>query len=219
MDLIYWLQLCGSSWAENFHQKIRFAVGPWGFGARASHNILVLLAFHYNVSASIIICDEPNFNHSWLQYTSIEFKIMFNKYFMLLLFQDTSKYQPSWPQILLHLELVLFHMTTNLWIPVYLLWAYNRWSWISCRVNEACIASIWYSNSRWVLIVQWLHENTSTWQGFWLRQASHYLQVQIRRKKHIPHLPEMHKHQCERWKCNQTIKAANFAMQKKASLL
>ena len=60
-----WLRQRGSR-AENFHQKMRVAAGPFGFGVEMSHYLQVLLAYFYNISIGIERCGEPDFGHFML---------------------------------------------------------------------------------------------------------------------------------------------------------
>ena len=61
LNLYY--RLCGTVCAENFHQKMDTAIGTWHIGARTAHNLLVLLAFRYNVTTMINRCGAYNFGH------------------------------------------------------------------------------------------------------------------------------------------------------------
>ena len=49
--------------AENFHQKMKVSVGPYGIGIETSHYLLVNLAYQYNVNAGVARCGEPDFGH------------------------------------------------------------------------------------------------------------------------------------------------------------
>ena len=60
-----WLRRRGSR-AENFHQKMKVAAGPFGFGVETFHYLQVLLAYFYNISAGINRCGEPDFGHFML---------------------------------------------------------------------------------------------------------------------------------------------------------
>ena len=60
-----WLRHRGSK-AENFHQKMHVAVGPYGIGVESAHYLQVILAYFYNVNAGIRRCDEPDFGHPML---------------------------------------------------------------------------------------------------------------------------------------------------------
>ena len=60
-----WLRYRGSR-AENFHQKMHVAVGPYGIGVESAHYLQVILAYFYNVNAGIRRCDEPDFGHPML---------------------------------------------------------------------------------------------------------------------------------------------------------
>ena len=63
-----WLRKRGSTRAENIHQKMRQILGPWGYGARCAHYLLVLLCFKYNVNAGVCRCNAHVFGHCWLHY-------------------------------------------------------------------------------------------------------------------------------------------------------
>ena len=60
-----WLRHRGSK-AENFHQKMHVAVGPYGIGVQTAHYLQVILAYSYLVNARVRRCDEPDFGHSML---------------------------------------------------------------------------------------------------------------------------------------------------------
>ena len=60
-----WIRHRGSK-AENFHQKMIAACGPWMFGVEKSHYLQVLLAYFYNINAGITRCHEPDFGHFML---------------------------------------------------------------------------------------------------------------------------------------------------------
>ena len=62
-----WLSKRGSTRAENFHQKLMAALGPWGVGAQTAHYIMLLVTFRYNVKAGIRRSNEHNFGHPYLQ--------------------------------------------------------------------------------------------------------------------------------------------------------
>ena len=66
-NLPLWHRRRGSK-AENFHQKMHAAAGPFGFGMETGHCLHVLLAYMYNVSAGINRCGEPDFGHADLWY-------------------------------------------------------------------------------------------------------------------------------------------------------
>jgi hypothetical protein len=63
-----WLRFRGSNRAENVHQKMSVAFGPWGVGARTAHYVLLLVSYRYNVQTGIRRYNEYNFGHSWLHY-------------------------------------------------------------------------------------------------------------------------------------------------------
>jgi hypothetical protein len=63
-----WLRLRGSTRAENLHQKLNAALGPWGIGARSGHYVVLLVCHRYNVQTGIRRYNEHNFGHPWLQY-------------------------------------------------------------------------------------------------------------------------------------------------------
>lgn len=58
----------GTVRAENIHQKMKVAIGPWGIGARSAHYLLVLLIHRYNVASNIRRRGHHNFGHCelWL---------------------------------------------------------------------------------------------------------------------------------------------------------
>ena len=60
-----WLRRRGSK-AENFHQKMHAAIGPYGIGVESAHYLQVILAYNYLVNAGTRRCDKPNFGHSML---------------------------------------------------------------------------------------------------------------------------------------------------------
>jgi len=66
-NLPLWHRRRGSK-AENFHQKMHVAAGPFGVGMETGHYLHVLLAYMYNVSAGINRCCEPDFGHFDLWY-------------------------------------------------------------------------------------------------------------------------------------------------------
>lgn len=53
----------GTVRAENVHQKMKVAIGPWGIGARSAHYLLVLLSYRYNVASNIRRRGYHNFGH------------------------------------------------------------------------------------------------------------------------------------------------------------
>jgi len=57
-----WQRQRGSK-AENFHQKMHVAAGPFGIGVEMSHYLHVILAYKYLVSAGINRCGQPDFGH------------------------------------------------------------------------------------------------------------------------------------------------------------
>jgi hypothetical protein len=63
-----WRQLRGSTRAENLHQKLNAAIGPWGIGAQSGHYIVLLVCHRYNVQTGIRRYNEHTFGHPWLQY-------------------------------------------------------------------------------------------------------------------------------------------------------
>ena len=63
-----WIRMRGSTRAENVHQKMRVAFGPWSIGAQSGHYLLQLVSLRYNVSTGIRRCNEPDFGHPWLQF-------------------------------------------------------------------------------------------------------------------------------------------------------
>lgn len=60
-----WIRRRGSK-AENFHQKMIVAAGPFGFGIETSHYLQVILAYMYTINAGINRCGEPDFGHFML---------------------------------------------------------------------------------------------------------------------------------------------------------
>ena len=52
--------------AENFHQNIIVAAGPFGFGIETAHYLQVILAYCYLISDVINRCQEPDFGHFML---------------------------------------------------------------------------------------------------------------------------------------------------------
>lgn len=58
-----YLRLKGTVRAENVHQKMKTAIGPWGIGARTAHMLLVLISYRYNVNTTIKRCDGYDFGH------------------------------------------------------------------------------------------------------------------------------------------------------------
>ena len=60
-----WQRKRGSK-AENFHQKMHVAAGPFGIGVEMSHYLHVILAYKYLISAGINRCGEPDFGHGEL---------------------------------------------------------------------------------------------------------------------------------------------------------
>ena len=60
-----WLRNRGSK-AENFHQKMHVAVGPFGIGVETAHYLQVILAYQYLVNGRIRRCGEPDFGHFML---------------------------------------------------------------------------------------------------------------------------------------------------------
>jgi hypothetical protein len=63
-----WLRLRGTIRAENIHQKMRVAMGPWKIGAATAHYLLVLLCYKYNINAGIGRCARPSFGHIYVHY-------------------------------------------------------------------------------------------------------------------------------------------------------
>lgn len=63
-----WIRLRGSVRAENMHQKMRVATGPWGVGARTGHWLLVNISYRYNVNAGVARLGHHDFGHPWLNY-------------------------------------------------------------------------------------------------------------------------------------------------------
>ena len=61
-----WLRQKGSVRNENYHQKMKTAIGPWGIGAATSHMIIVLLTYRYNIKTGVRRCGEHEFRHPWL---------------------------------------------------------------------------------------------------------------------------------------------------------
>ena len=61
-----WLRLKGSVSNENYHQKMKVAIGPWGIGAEQAHMIIVILTYRYNINAGTRRCGEHDFGHLWL---------------------------------------------------------------------------------------------------------------------------------------------------------
>ena len=57
-----WISRRGSK-GENFHQKMRVAVGPFGISVETAHYVHVILAYLYLVSAGVNRCNEPDFGH------------------------------------------------------------------------------------------------------------------------------------------------------------
>lgn len=53
----------GTVRAENVHQKMKVAIGPWGIGIRSAHYLLLLLSFRYNVSSNIRRKGYHDFGH------------------------------------------------------------------------------------------------------------------------------------------------------------
>ena len=62
-DFPFYLWLRGTVRAENPHQKMKTAMGPWGVGARTGHMLLVLICYQYNVKSHIQRCGAYNFGH------------------------------------------------------------------------------------------------------------------------------------------------------------
>jgi hypothetical protein len=63
-----WWRNRGSTRAENIHQKMRVAFGPWGVGAQTGHFLLLLISYRHNVNTGIRRCNEHNFGHPWLYF-------------------------------------------------------------------------------------------------------------------------------------------------------
>jgi hypothetical protein len=63
-----WWRNRGSTRAENIHQKMKVAFGPWGVGAQTGHFLLLLISYRYNVNTGIRRCNEHNFGHPWLYF-------------------------------------------------------------------------------------------------------------------------------------------------------
>jgi hypothetical protein len=63
-----WLRFRGSNRAENLHQKMSVAFGPWGVGARTAHYVLLLVSYRYNVHTGIRRYNAHNFGHTWLHF-------------------------------------------------------------------------------------------------------------------------------------------------------
>ena len=63
-----WIRFRGSTRAENVHQKLNSALGPWGVGAQTGHYLMLLICFRYNVQSRIRRCSGHNFGHPQLQY-------------------------------------------------------------------------------------------------------------------------------------------------------
>jgi hypothetical protein len=53
----------GTVRTENVHQKMKFSVGPWGIGARASHYLLLMVCYRYNIASNIRRRGHHNFGH------------------------------------------------------------------------------------------------------------------------------------------------------------
>ena len=54
-------RLRGTNRNENFHQKMKTAIGPWKIGVRTAHYLLVHLAYEYNVETAIRRCGAYDF--------------------------------------------------------------------------------------------------------------------------------------------------------------
>jgi len=61
-----WLTNRGSTRAENFHQKLMTALGPYSVGAQTAHFIMVQVTFRFDVNSGIRRLDEHNFGHPYL---------------------------------------------------------------------------------------------------------------------------------------------------------
>ena len=66
--LSLWIRLRGSTRAENVHQKMRVAFGPWSLGARTGHYLLQLVSFRYNINTGKRRCNDHDFGHPWLHF-------------------------------------------------------------------------------------------------------------------------------------------------------
>ena len=64
--LTLYLRKRGSTKAENFHQKLSAAFGPWSIGAQTGHYLMLLVAYRYNVQTAIRRCNAHNFGHTHL---------------------------------------------------------------------------------------------------------------------------------------------------------
>ena len=61
-----WLRKRGSTKAENFHQKLRVAFGPWSVGARTGHFLMVNTASRFNVKTGVRRNNDHDFGHTHL---------------------------------------------------------------------------------------------------------------------------------------------------------
>lgn len=52
-----WISRRGSK-AENFHQKMHVAVGPFGIGAETAHYLQVILAYQYLINTGVNHCGD-----------------------------------------------------------------------------------------------------------------------------------------------------------------
>ena len=64
--LTLYLRKRGSTKAENFHQKLWVAFGPWCIGAQTGHYLMIEVAYRYNVKIGIRRCNAHDFGHCHL---------------------------------------------------------------------------------------------------------------------------------------------------------
>ena len=61
-----YLRKRGSTKAENFHQKLWAAFGPWSIGVETGHHLMLLVSYRYNVHTAIRRCNAHDFGHTHL---------------------------------------------------------------------------------------------------------------------------------------------------------
>jgi hypothetical protein len=84
-----WLRKRGSTKAENFHQKLRVAFGPWSIGARTAHFLMRLVASRYNVNTAIRRLNAHVFGHSHL-YLVDQIDLLARELYQVVLFPRHS---------------------------------------------------------------------------------------------------------------------------------
>jgi hypothetical protein len=81
-----WLRNRGSTKAENFHQKLHVAFGPWSIGARTGHYLMQLVASRYNVNTAIRRHNAHTFGHAHL-YLIDEIDLLARELYQVILWE------------------------------------------------------------------------------------------------------------------------------------